>query len=128
MKAELASGHTCAGIAALALAAVAGWTAWGAPALVPAPRQMKLTGGEYVAKTTWTGEIPIHETVDASLPNARPATFLTASTSLSGNAPTLELDDSYGQWRCVKVGQLAQVRRCSRHDADFQVGYIGGML
>ena len=51
MKAGRASGHTCAGIAALALAAVAGWTAWGAPALVPAPRQMKLTGGEYVAKT-----------------------------------------------------------------------------
>ena len=51
------------------IAAVVGWTAWGAPALVPAPRQMKLTGGEYVAKTTWTGEMPIRETVDASLPS-----------------------------------------------------------
>ena len=54
-------------VAALAFAVLDGWTAWGAPALVPVPRQMKLTGGEYVAETMWTGEIPIRETVDASL-------------------------------------------------------------
>ena len=39
-----------------------------APVLVPAPRQMKLTGGECVANAPWSGDIPVRETVDASLP------------------------------------------------------------
>lgn len=30
--------------------------------------------------------------------------FLTASTSLTGDAPTLDLDASYGEWKCTKSG------------------------
>ena len=40
----------------------------------------------------------------ASYKDAKLTTFLTASTSLSGPKPALELDESYGQWRCVKSG------------------------
>ena len=40
----------------------------------------------------------------ASYKEEQPAAFLTASTSLSGNAPTLDLDASYGEWVCRKSG------------------------
>lgn len=40
----------------------------------------------------------------ASYKDAKLTTFLTASTSLSGPKPTLELDDPHGRWRCVKSG------------------------
>ena len=40
----------------------------------------------------------------ASYKSAGTAAFLTASTSLSGNAPSLDLDASYGSWTCVKSG------------------------
>ena len=40
----------------------------------------------------------------ASYRGEQATAFLTASTLLSGNAPTLDLDASYGEWKCTKSG------------------------
>ena len=50
------------------VAMVAGNAVCGSLVLVPAPRQMKLTGGEYSVQAKCAGDIAVRESTDASLP------------------------------------------------------------
>ena len=52
--------------AGVALAGLVGLAA--EPVLVPAPKQMKMTGGEYAVRAADAGGIVVRETADASLP------------------------------------------------------------
>ena len=55
-------------VSAVAAAMLSGFAALAHPALMPAPRQMKLMGGEYSVHAKCAADIAVKETTDASLP------------------------------------------------------------
>ena len=53
---------------AVAVALLVGFSGWAEPVLVPAPRCMKVAGGEYSVEAGGVDAIKVKETRDASLP------------------------------------------------------------